>query len=128
MKSIKDKILNENLDNIKKKNDNLVIDIDGVIATLVANGNYNNANPIAKNIKYINKLKKTGIRIVLFTARGSMSGKNWKIFTKNQLKDWGVLYDELLFGKPSGDLYIDDKAATPSALVVLADKVKTSNL
>ena len=34
------------------------------------------------------------------------------------------LYDELLFGIPSGDLYIDDKAATPSALVVLAGKVK----
>ena len=124
MKLIKEKILNENLKNIKKNNDNLVIDIDGVIATIVPDGNYSNSNPITKNINYINKLKKAGIRIVLFTARGSMSGKNWKILTKNQLKDWGVLYDELLFGKPSGDLYIDDKAATPSALVVLAGKVK----
>ena len=76
MKSIKEKILNENLNNIKKKNDNLVIDIDGVIATIVADGNYNNANPITKNINYINKLKKAGIRIVLFTR---------SIFIKNQL-------------------------------------------
>lgn len=124
MKSIKEQILIENLNNIKKKNENLVIDIDGVIATIVTDGNYKNANPITKNITYINKLKKAGIKIVLFTARGSMSGKNWKILTKNQLKNWGVLYDKLLFGKPSGDLYIDDKAATPASLKVLAGKVK----
>ena len=124
MKSIKEQILIENLNNIKKKNENLVIDIDGVIATIVTDGNYKNANPITKNITYINKLKKAGIKIVLFTARGSMSGKNWKILTKNQLKNWGVLYDKLLFGKPSGDLYIDDKAATPGSLKVLADKIK----
>ena len=124
MKLIKEKILEEYFNNLKKSNNNLVIDIDGVIATLVPDGNYSNANPMKKNINYINKLKKAGIRIVLFTARGSMSGKNWKITTKNQLKEWGVLYDKLLFGKPSGDLYIDDKAATPTALSILARKVR----
>ena len=84
MKSIKEQILIENLNNIKKKNENLVIDIDGVIATIVTDGNYKNANPITKNITYINKLKKAGIKIVLFTARGSMSGKNWKILQKKK--------------------------------------------
>ena len=124
MKLIKEKILEEYFNNLKKSNNNLVIDIDGVIATLVPDGNYSNASPMKKNINYINKLKKAGISIVLFTARGSMSGKNWKITTKNQLKEWGVLYDKWLFGKPSGDLYIDDKAATPTALSILARKVR----
>lgn len=29
--------------------------------------------------------------------------------TKNSLKNWGVKYHELIFGKPTFDLYIDDK-------------------
>ena len=30
-------------------------------------------------------------------------------FTKIQLKKWKVDYNELIFGKPSYDLFIDDK-------------------
>ena len=30
-------------------------------------------------------------------------------FTKKQLKSWGLNYHTLIFGKPSFDLYIDDK-------------------
>ena len=30
-------------------------------------------------------------------------------FTKKQLKKWGLSYDELIFGKPSYDIFIDDK-------------------
>ena len=48
--------------------------------------------------------------VTLFTARGSATGKDWVETTKLQLKKWGVLYDQLLFGKPAGDIYIDDKA------------------
>jgi len=29
--------------------------------------------------------------------------------TKNQLDSWGVKYDKLFMGKPSGDIYVDDK-------------------
>ena len=29
--------------------------------------------------------------------------------TKKQLKEWGVKYHDLFLGKPSGDIYIDDK-------------------
>jgi len=88
MKLIKEKIIDEYISNLKKTNNNLVIDIDGVIASLVSDGDYNNAKPMRENINYINKLNKAGIRIVLFIARGSMSGKNWKNFTKKQLKEW----------------------------------------
>ena len=124
MEILNQKILNEYKNNLNKENTNLVIDIDGVIASLVLEGDYSRAKPIKENINYINKLKINGVKIVLFTARGSMSGKNWRNLTKNQLKEWGVLYDELLFGKPAGDLYIDDKAATPSVLKLLAKRFK----
>ena len=33
-----------------------------------------------------------------------------KKLTTNQLKRWGVLYHKIEFGKPSYDLFIDDKA------------------
>ena len=35
--------------------------------------------------------------------------KSAKILTINQLKNWGVMYDQIYFGKPSSDFYIDDK-------------------
>jgi len=124
MKLIKQKILNEYFNNLEKNNNNLVVDIDGVIASLVPDGNYNEAKPIMDNINYLNSLKKAGIKITLYTARGSNSGKNWKNLTVKQMKEWGVMYDKLFFGKPAGDLYIDDKAATPSVLELLATKNK----
>ena len=30
--------------------------------------------------------------------------------TKNQLKKWNVKYHKLIFGKPSFDMFVDDKA------------------
>ena len=117
-------LIEEYKNNINKNIETLVIDIDGVIASLVEDGNYSNANAINENINYINKLKLSGVKIILFTARGSVSGINWRKVTELQMKEWGVLYDELLFGKPAGDLYIDDKAATPSVLGILAGRIK----
>ena len=31
-------------------------------------------------------------------------------FTERQLKKWGIKYHKLIFGKPSFDIIIDDKA------------------
>ena len=117
-------LIEEYKNNINKNIETLVIDIDGVIASLVEDGNYSNANAINENINYINKLKLSGVKIILFTARGSVSGINWRKVTERQMKKWGILYDELRFGKPAGDLYIDDKAATPSVLGILAGQIK----
>ena len=90
-----------------------VIDIDGTICTQTNNKehrSYNEAKPYADRIKKINKLYDDGHEIVYFTARGSSSGVNWKEFTKKQLTQWGVKYHVLVFGKPTGDVFIDDKA------------------
>ena len=54
---MKEKILEEYTNNLKKDNNNLVVDIDGVIASLVSDGDYSRVNPIIENINYINKLK-----------------------------------------------------------------------
>lgn len=93
-----------------------VFDIDGTICTN-SNGNYENAKPIYDRISKINELYKLGNIIIFQTARG-MGRHNNKAdlafldfydFTKNQLDSWGVKHHQLFLGKPSGDIYIDDK-------------------
>lgn len=85
------------------------IDIDGTICTNT-HGDYENAEPFLKRIKQINNLHENNNTIILFTARGTASGIDWTETTIKQLKEWGVSYDELLFGKPEADFFVDDKA------------------
>lgn len=105
--SIKDRATNET--DVLDTNKVFVIDIDGVIASLIANNDYLLCQPIKKNIEMINGLYKAGHRIILFTARGSMTGIDWSDLTYRQLNDWQVLYHDLKFGKPAADYYIDDR-------------------
>jgi hypothetical protein len=99
---------------MKKKT--LCFDLDGVICQ--TNGNvYKNSRPIKKNITAINNLKKKGYMIKIFTARFMGRSKDDPIkahkkgfkLTSNQLKKWGLSYDKLIMGKPTYDLFIDDK-------------------
>ena len=93
-----------------------VFDIDGTICTNTG-GDYENAKPLEDRIKKVNELHEDGNTIVLFTARGmGRSGNNVHFayseffnLTEKQLKSWNVKYDQLILGKPSGDIYIDDK-------------------
>lgn len=96
-----------------------VFDIDGVIAKLESNNNYELSKPNEKVIDIINKLYEMGNYIVLFTARGYVTGKDWNIITSGQMKDWGVKYHELHFGKPNADYYIDDKSLELEQLLKL---------
>jgi len=92
----------------KKPLKTICIDIDGTICTNT-NGNYNDAIPITKTINIINTLFEQRVYIILWTARGSKTKINWRNITEKQLKNWGVKYHKLLFGKPDYDLYIGDK-------------------
>jgi len=87
----------------------LMFDIDGTLCNQ-ENEDYLKAQPISKRIEMINNLKSQGKYIKLFTSRGTKSGKDWTSETSLQLKSWGLSYDELLFGKPHYDLFIDDKS------------------
>ena len=84
-------------------------DIDGVIAAKTPENNYGLSKPLQHNIDIINSLYRAGHEITLFTARGYVTGINWEETTTKQLKEWGVLYHRLMFGKPNADVYIDDK-------------------
>ncbi len=101
--------------NIPKKK-KYVIDIDGIIGTLIDDNDYSKSKPLLDNIKGINKLYDEGNEIILFTARGYESGIDWSKLTKERFKDWGLKYHLLKFGKPSADFYIDDKLISPNFL------------
>ncbi|MDR1657038.1 MAG: hypothetical protein LBT47_05720 [Deltaproteobacteria bacterium] len=83
-------------------------DIDGTICNNT-HGKYENAQPVKRMIDQINYLYNNGNIILLFTARGSTTGIDWRTLTEKQMRDWGVCYHDLIFGKPEADLYIDDK-------------------
>jgi uncharacterized HAD superfamily protein len=84
-----------------------VIDIDGTICT--QEDDYEDAKPLKENIERFNKLYDEGHTVWYFTARGTETGIDWTETTKTQFEKWGVKYHELLFGKPSADVYIDDR-------------------
>ncbi len=84
-------------------------DIDGVIASITPDNDYRLAHPRREMIALVNALHDAGHEIVLCTARGSKTGIDWQDFTKEQMANWGVKYDNLMLGKPAADYYIDDR-------------------
>lgn len=86
-----------------------IVDIDNTICK--TNGNdYNNSKPMHDRIQKINKLYEQGNKIIYWTARGTSTGIDWTEKTHDQLAAWGCKYDEIKLGKPSYDIWIDDKA------------------
>ena len=83
---------------------------------------YENAVPIEAAVKKVQEYKRNGDHIIIMTARGSGSKKDWREFTKKQLLDFGIPFDQLIVGlKPGGvDFFVDDKAI--NALDWLADE------
>ncbi len=94
-----------------------VFDLDGTICSQESSENYHKAVPITSVIEKMKLLSMRGHTIVIHTARG-MKTYNENIvaieahlreMTVKWLDDNQVPYSRLLFGKPSGDFYVDDK-------------------
>jgi len=99
----------------------IVFDLDG---TLCYGGPpYENCIPKCEAADALQALKEQGHTIVIHTARGmgrsagnpGQATATIGALTVAQLRDWGFVYDELLFGKPAGDWYVDDKSVTTLA-------------
>jgi len=95
----------------------IVFDLDGVICEL-KKPSESYADVIPKNdvIEKMKELKEDGHYLIIHTARhmrtcdGDVSKVIEKIgkITEDWLEEWKVPYDELIFGKPHADIYIDD--------------------
>lgn len=98
-----------------------VIDLDDTIC-VTKNRDYNNSTEIAGVANKIRRIKELmpSAEIIIHTARGMASCKGDA--KAAELKNRGIIerwlgsrripYDEIIFGKPLGDVYIDDKAMT----------------
>lgn len=86
----------------------IYVDIDNTICS-TEGMEYALAQPIPLNINKVNKLYDKGHTIIYWTARGTVSKKDYYMLTYVQLKKWGCNFHELKMGKPAYDLFIDDK-------------------
>jgi glycerol-3-phosphate cytidylyltransferase len=86
-------------------------DLDETLCATPSTRIYADAVPYLKMIEHLNALHDSGHHITIYTARGSTSGINYNELTVSQLSSWGVKYDLLIDkGKPSYDVFVDDKA------------------
>ena len=90
-----------------------VFDLDGTLFDTPLENDYTKAEPIEDMIVLVNMLYEQGHIIKIFTARGSSSGIDHRKLTEQQLKKFGVNYHELIMGKPSAHVFVDDISMTP---------------
>ena len=84
-------------------------DLDGTLCNTDGN-NYKDSTPKKERIEIVNTLYENGHTILIDTARGCVSGKNYFFFTMEQLKSWGVKFHTLRTGVKFGaDVFVDDK-------------------
>jgi len=97
----------------------ICIDLDGVICELRgAQQGYENLKPLPGAAEKIKALKEQGHYIIIYTARrmkthhGNVGAIIADIggLTLEWLKKYNIPYDEIHFGKPWAQVYIDDNA------------------
>lgn len=88
-----------------------IVDIDDTICKTV-DKDYVNSVPYKERIEKLNRLYDEGHIIHYWTARGTSSGIDWMELTRKQLDSWGCKYHVASVGKPSYDVWIDDKAVS----------------
>ena len=87
-------------------------DLDGTLCDQQG-VDYTRASPFAERIRFVNSLFDGGHRVVIFTARGSKSGRDWSRETEEQVYVWGLRYHLLFMVKHHAVFYFDDKAFHP---------------
>ena len=112
----------------------IVFDLDGVICDLKKpSESYSEVSPKKKVIQKIRNLKEQGHYVIIHTGRhmrtcdGDVTKVIEKIgkITEEWLKKWDVPYDELIFGKPYADIYIDDLGIEFSTSEKLGEKLES---
>lgn len=107
--------------NEKIKPKRFCFDLDRTLVTSPKiHGDYSTVDPIEKNINVLRYLKKFGHTIIIYTARRMKThqGNVGKVIadigktTFDTLEKFNIPYDEIYFGKPLADFYIDDLAVS----------------
>lgn len=95
------------------------IDIDGTLCEIKqAHQTYADVQPLAGAVEQLKAMRDAGYYIILATARhmktcdsnvGMVIARQGKMLLQ-WLDEHEIEYDEIWFGKPNADLYIDDRA------------------
>jgi len=106
-------------------------DLDGTLVTdPVVPNDYSTTQPISENINVVRELKRRGHKIIINTSRrmktynGNVGAalRDIGLVTLQSLQAMNIPYDEIFFGKPYADYYIDDKAMDAFACYKLLDE------
>jgi capsule biosynthesis phosphatase len=99
-------------------------DLDNTLVTHpTIHGDYSSVLPIQRNIDYLNLLHRLGHTIIIYTARrfrthsgnvGAIVADIGKV-TFDTLDKFNIPYDEIFFGKPYAQYYIDDLAVNANS-------------
>ena len=112
----------------------IVFDLDGVICELKKpSESYSEVSPKKKVIQKMRNLKDHGHYLIIHTGRhmrtcnGDVAKVIEKIgkITEDWLEKWNVPYDELVFGKPYADIYIDDLGVEFSTSEKLGERLES---
>ncbi len=95
-----------------------MIDLDGVLCPIkLPDQTYDELEPLPGAVEGLRALRAEGHYVIIQTARhmatcDSNIGRVMKklgLLTLQWLENHGFEYDEIYFGKPNADLYIDDR-------------------
>lgn len=107
---------------INNKKLRICFDLDNtLVSSPCVPNDYSTVKPIDKMIQTLKKFKSDGHDIIIYTARrmethkGNVGKvlKDIAMVTFDTLEKFNIPYDEIYFGKPIADIYIDDKALNP---------------
>lgn len=106
----------------KQSKKRFCFDLDNTLVTYPEVSNdYSTVKPIIKNIKYLKYLHELGHTIIIHTARkmktanhnvGNATKLAYKLVFET-LDKYEIPFDEIYFGKPYADFYIDDLSIKP---------------
>jgi capsule biosynthesis phosphatase len=107
---------------LPKRTMRICFDLDNTLVTYPTTPmDYKTVKPIPSMIELLQQMKKDGHTIIIYTARRmeSHGGNLGKVMrdigkiTLDTLDLFDIPYDEIVFGKPIADMYIDDRAINP---------------
>lgn len=114
--------LKQGWDFITKPKMRVCFDLDNTLVSYpTIPNNYNTVKPNEPMIRLARKMHSEGHTIIIHTARRMKTHNNNMgaaikdigMYTFNTLEEFGIPYDELIFGKPIADMYIDDRSVNP---------------
>lgn len=108
----------------------ICIDLDGVICELRQPGRgYEDVEPVEGAAQKLRALRSAGHHVIIHTARHMKSCEGnvglvlarQGLATLRWLDRYGIEYDEIHFGKPHADVYVDDNAVRFASWAEIGD-------